>query len=199
MIHLILGGARSGKSTYAESLVISCELNSKSVIYVATATANDDEMKQRIGHHQQTRPHHWRLIEEPLFLSKVIEENNQLEDILLIDCMTLFVTNWLCQDNICESKPLENWQQEKKQFLSALSKSQASIFIVSNEVGSGIIPLGELTRLFVDEAGWLNQALGKISQQATLVVAGLPLNLKNEVSLLPPLSSGEGCGEGALS
>jgi adenosylcobinamide kinase/adenosylcobinamide-phosphate guanylyltransferase len=169
----------------------------KSVTYVATATANDDEMKKRIEHHQRTRPHHWRLIEEPLFLSKKIEEsnqqeNNQQEDILLIDCMTLYVSNWLCKEK------LKLWQKEKNQFLSALSKSQASIFIVSNEVGSGIIPLGELTRSFVDEAGWLNQALGKLSQEVTLLVAGLPLTLKNDDDLRP-LPSGEGREEGELS
>ena len=192
MIHLILGGARSGKSSYAESLAISCESKLKSVTYIATATANDDEMKQRIEHHQNSRSDLWRLIEEPLLLSKFIEENNQQEDILLIDCMTLYVTNWLCKD-----EQLVDWQQEKEHFLSALSKSEATIFIVSNEVGSGIIPLGELTRSFVDEAGWLNQALGKLSNQSTLVVAGMPLVLKDEQTLLP-LSSGEGRVEGKL-
>ena len=174
MKHLILGGARSGKSTYAESLATNVESLFKPVVYVATATANDSEMKQRIEHHQNTRPSHWRLVEEPLYLSKVVEDNNSQECVLLIDCMTLYVSNWLCKD-----ENLEVWHQEKEQFLKALLISQATIFIVSNEVGSGIIPLGELTRSFVDEAGWLNQTLGKISDQVTLVVAGLPLILKN--------------------
>jgi adenosylcobinamide kinase/adenosylcobinamide-phosphate guanylyltransferase len=175
MKYLILGGARSGKSSYAESLATNIESLLKSVVYVATATANDSEMKHRIEHHQNTRPSHWRLVEEPYYLSKVVEDNNSEKCILLIDCMTLYVTNWLCRD-----KKLELWQQEKNQFLKALAFSKATIFIVSNEVGSGIIPLGELTRSFVDEAGWLNQALGKISQQVILVVAGLPLSLKND-------------------
>lgn len=185
MIHLILGGARSGKSRYAENLAKNLAADSaQTVTYVATATAGDDEMKARIMHHQQSRPQHWKLVEEPLQLSEVIgmsEEKGMSgavgmsplnDSIILIECMTLWLTNWLCKDNA------EAWQMEKENFLSAIRSSTQNIIVVSNEVGSGIVPLGELTRSFVDEAGWLNQALAKIADRVTLVVAGYPVDVK---------------------
>lgn len=168
MIHLVIGGARSGKSTFAESLAT----NSNDVVYIATATAGDEEMKKRIQHHQQSRPKDWQLIEETLYLSQVIQRESS--QTLLIDCMTLWLTNWLCSDQN------ENWAQEKHHFIEQLQNYSSDIIIVSNEVGSGIVPLGELSREFVDQAGWLNQALAKVADQVTLVVAGLPIALKTQ-------------------
>ncbi len=177
MKQLILGGARSGKSAYAESQALSlleqkpeCEV--LSLISVATATSGDSETEARIEHHRQQRNDRWQLVEEPLDLSSVILQYNSSTDCLLIDCMTLWLTNALLND--C-------WSEVKNNFLSALQKSQASIFIVSNEVGSGVVPLGELSRQFVDESGWLHQELARYCDQVTLVVAGLPLALKQEV------------------
>lgn len=163
---LITGGARSGKSQYAETRIK--ELG-KSLIYIATATANDEEMKARIQHHQERRGHEWQIIEEPIALASVLSEFNNQKYAILIDCMTLWLSN--CLHNRC-------FQKQKERFLKALKKTKADVVVVSNEVGSGIVPLGELTREFVDHSGWLNQELAALCDSATLVVAGLPLQLK---------------------
>lgn len=173
MIHLILGGARSGKSRYAEQ----CAAKSSQVVYIATATADDAAMSRRIEHHQQSRPGHWPTIEEPLYLSHCVESHlidapNKPVPTLLIDCMTLWLSNWLCGKN------LEGWHDERDAFLDAIQRYSGEVIIVSNEVGNGIVPLGELTREFVDQAGWLNQALAKVANEVSLVVAGCPLPLK---------------------
>ena len=170
-IHLILGGARSGKSSYAEQLTLDAVAQSSTeskLIYLATATAQDNEMSDRIKHHQTRRNQQWLTIEEPI---KLAERINQLQgnSIVLIDCLTLWLSNCLHQ---------ECWSKQKTEFLIALEKSNTQIFIVSNEVGSGIVPMGALSRQFVDESGWLHQQLAQISNKVTLVVAGLPMTLK---------------------
>jgi adenosylcobinamide kinase/adenosylcobinamide-phosphate guanylyltransferase len=171
MKQLILGGARSGKSTYAEQQALdNIARSSQRLWYVATATVRDDaEMIQRIEHHQQRRDSRWQLIEEPVDLASVLAKYNSPEDCLLIDCLTLWLTNTLLNGT---------WLDAKEHFLRALETSQATIYLVSNEVGSGIVPLGELSRQFVDESGWLHQALAQHCERVTLVVAGLPLHLK---------------------
>lgn len=179
MIQLILGGARSGKSSYAELQATKIENNA---CYIATATAGDEEMSSRIKHHRESRPSHWRLIEEPYKLAKSIELENNKEQVILIDCMTLWLSNWICKIQQQPSQR-EDWLQEKENLLATLSSSNAEIIMVSNEVGSGIIPMGELTREFVDQAGWLNQSLAKIADRVVLVTAGLPLTLKENSAL----------------
>jgi adenosylcobinamide kinase/adenosylcobinamide-phosphate guanylyltransferase len=183
MISVVLGGARSGKSRYAESLVKESansrgkNLSTAHVFYVATATAGDDEMTCRIERHQADRPAHWQLIEEPLYLADVVTQACD-HDILLIDCMTLYLTNWLCEKSEDNESLIAGWRAERASLLDALKITSAQIVIVSNEVGSGIIPLGELSRVFVDEAGWLNQTLAELADDVTLVVAGCPMSLK---------------------
>ncbi|MCU7836839.1 MAG: bifunctional adenosylcobinamide kinase/adenosylcobinamide-phosphate guanylyltransferase [gamma proteobacterium symbiont of Taylorina sp.] len=176
MIHLVIGGARSGKSTFAEKqamLVAASDRNPElKIVYIATASIKDDEMAQRIQHHQQSRPKDWLLIEEPLALSNVISTHSHPNKTLIIECMTLWLTNWLCSTNY------EQWPLEKQAFIDALMTSQSNIIIVSNEVGSGIVPLGKLSRDFVDQAGWLNQDLVEIADKVTLVVAGCAIALK---------------------
>lgn len=178
MIHLVIGGARSGKSRFAESLVKSIETcqPDSTVIYIATATADDSEMASRISHHQKNRPGAWELIEEPFNLAQLIERLNQSEQIILIDCMTLWISNWLCDDN----RESFAWQKQSEDFLEALSDSQAKIVIVSNEVGSGIVPMGNISREFVDLAGWLNQKLAEMVNDVTLVLNGIPMALKTD-------------------
>ncbi len=176
MIHLVIGGARSGKSRFAESLVKSIEVSQKNpiVTYIATATVEDEEMSSRINHHQKNRPPHWGLIEEAFYLGRLIKKLNQPENLLLIDCMTLWTSNWQC----LTEEQASSWQQERECFMAALSTCKADIVIVTNEVGSGIIPMGHLSRKFVDQAGWLNQKLAGIASDVTLVVSGIPLGLK---------------------
>lgn len=192
MIHLILGGARSGKSVYAEeeSRLWQERNNPAEVIYLATARTNyqqespsseseptvDKEMLQRIEHHRNQRPDHWTTLEEPLYLARslrVIEEdarNSQQKTAVLIDCLTLWMLNLI--DAGCR-------ESETEQFLRQLEKSRLPIVIVSNEVGLGVVPMGKLSREFVDELGRLHQAVAKRANRVTFVTAGLPMSLKN--------------------
>jgi adenosylcobinamide kinase/adenosylcobinamide-phosphate guanylyltransferase len=191
-IHLIIGGARSGKSSLAERYAKSSNLP---VTYIATAQAFDNEMQQRIAQHQADRPEHWQLVESPLLLAKTIAsviENSQQDICILVDCLTLWLSNSLCKPNVeadhSSECNLDYWQQEKQQFLTQLEniklrsgneKQRVEIILVSNEVGHGIVPMGELSRQFVDQAGWLHQAIAKVADNVEFVMAGLPLSLKS--------------------
>lgn len=171
MLQLILGGARSGKSRLAEQTAIATQL---AVTYVATAQALDSEMQSRIAHHQNQRPAHWSLVEEPLFLAKTLQKIDRPNQIILVDCLTLWLTNLLLLDD-------QNVQEfECEQLLKVLPKLQSEIILVSNETGLGVVPLGEISRHFVDEAGRLHQALGQIADKVVFCVAGFPMILKGE-------------------
>ncbi len=176
MIELILGGARSGKSRLAESRVIPADNREKipytNRIYVATATAWDDEMRARISQHQKQRSEHWQLVEEPLELAAVLAKYNQPDSVLLIECLTLWLTNLLCHEDS------DRFALERQQFIEQLQQTQADIILVSNETGMGVVPMGELSRRYVDEAGFLHQELAKLSDRVTLVIAGLEQTLK---------------------
>jgi adenosylcobinamide kinase/adenosylcobinamide-phosphate guanylyltransferase len=169
MHQLILGGARSGKSRLAETLAVDTALP---VIYVATSQPQDGEMNARVALHRQRRPAHWGLIEEPIELARVLREHAAADRCLLVDCLTLWLTNLLM---------LEDPQRlalERDNLLETLATLPGEIIFVSNETGLGVVPLGELTRRYVDEAGWLHQALAERCQRVVLTVAGLPLTLK---------------------
>ena len=171
MLQLILGGARSGKSRLAEQTAINTQL---AVTYVATAQALDPEMHSRIAHHQNQRPAHWPLIEEPLFLANALKKIDQSNQIILVDCLTLWLTNLLLLDD-------QTVQQfECEQLLKVLPTLESEIILVSNETGLGVVPLGEISRRFVDEAGRLHQALGQIADKVVFCVAGFPMILKGE-------------------
>lgn len=166
---LILGGARSGKSRYAEQLATESQLDG---VYIATATANDSEMAERIRHHQAERPATWQTIEEPLRLADTLQAVAHPERAILVDCLTLWLTNLLCHED-----PV--WfERETQAVLDLLPTLPGEIILVSNEVGQGIVPLGELSRRFVDEAGRLHQRLASQMDQVILMVAGLPLTVK---------------------
>ncbi|HCW6613767.1 bifunctional adenosylcobinamide kinase/adenosylcobinamide-phosphate guanylyltransferase [Acinetobacter baumannii] len=171
MLQLILGGARSGKSRLAEQTAISMQL---AVTYVATAQALDPEMQSRIAHHQNQRPAHWSLVEEPLFLAKTLQKIDRPNQIILVDCLTLWLTNLLLLED-------QNIQQfECEQLLKILPTLESEVILVSNETGLGVEPLGEISRRFVDEAGRLHQALGQIANKVVFCVAGFPMILKGE-------------------
>ncbi|WP_336003543.1 bifunctional adenosylcobinamide kinase/adenosylcobinamide-phosphate guanylyltransferase [Acinetobacter pittii] len=171
MLQLILGGARSGKSRLAEQTAISMQL---AVTYVATAQALDPEMQNRIVHHQNQRPAQWFLIEEPLFLAKTLQRIDRPNQIILVDCLTLWLTNLL----MLEDQSVQQFECE--QLLKVLPTLQSEIILVSNETGLGVVPLGEISRRFVDEAGRLHQALGQIADKVVFCVAGFPMILKGE-------------------
>ncbi|HAV4467345.1 TPA: bifunctional adenosylcobinamide kinase/adenosylcobinamide-phosphate guanylyltransferase [Acinetobacter baumannii] len=171
MLQLILGGARSGKSRLAEQTAISMQL---AVTYVATAQALDPEMQSRIAHHQNQRPAHWSLVEEPLFLAKTLQKIDRPNQIILVDCLTLWLTNLLLLED-------QNIQQfECEQLLKILPTLESEVILVSNETGLGVVPLGEISHRFVDEAGRLHQALGQIANKVVFCVAGFPMILKGE-------------------
>lgn len=169
MKQLILGGARSGKSRYAEQLA---QQSGKNVYYLATATAGDQEMSARIQRHKQQRPSHWQLIEEELFLAETLSEHDSTDCCILVDCLTLWVSNLLCHENT------QLFAQQKNALLEMLPNLTCDLIFVSNEVGLGVIPMGELNRRFVDESGWLHQDLAPLCEKVSFVAAGLPLSLK---------------------
>ncbi len=169
MLQLILGGARSGKSRLAETLASDSALE---VTYIATSQPLDGEMNQRIAHHRQRRPAHWGLIEEPLELARVLQQAAGHGRCLLVDCLTLWLTNLLMLED------QDRLHAEREALLSCVAELPGHIIFVSNETGMGVVPLGELTRRYVDEAGWLHQALAERCQRVVLTVAGLPLTLK---------------------
>jgi len=170
---LILGGARSGKSAYAEKLATESGLP---VIYVATAQVYDAEFQQRISHHQTRRPSHWGLVEEPFHLAETLIKHAAPDRYLLVDCLTLWLAQWTCPD--CNPPQDKTWEAERQALLDALPTLPGSIILVSNEVGMGIVPLGEINRRFQDEQGRLNQAVAAMCDNAMFMVAGLPLSLK---------------------
>ncbi|MGL5999069.1 MAG: bifunctional adenosylcobinamide kinase/adenosylcobinamide-phosphate guanylyltransferase [Pseudomonas proteolytica] len=169
MLQLILGGARSGKSRLAEKLASDSALP---VTYIATSQPLDGEMNARVTLHRQRRPSSWGLVEEPLELARVLREHAAPGQCLLVDCLTLWLTNLLMLDDP------QRLGVEREQLLDCLASLPGEIIFVSNETGLGVVPLGELTRRYVDEAGWLHQALAERCQRVVLTVAGLPLTLK---------------------
>lgn len=188
-ISLILGGARSGKSRYAETQVAASGLQP---VYLATGSAGDEEMRKRIDRHKEDRVASgldWTTVEEPENLGKTLASLAKPGTVILVDCLTLWLTHCLCADI---------WPRERHEFIETLEKlidetnrdrspieshqrltPDCEIVIVSNETGLGVVPMGELSRQFVDESGFLHQQLAKIVHQVTLVVAGLPTDLKN--------------------
>lgn len=171
MIQLILGGARSGKSRLAEQIAKDSNLN---VTYIATAQAFDVEMQQRIHHHQAQRPAHWAVIEEPLYLAGQLQQIDAANQLILVDCLTLWMSNLLMH----EDKNLQ--ARECQKLLELLPSLQSHIILVSNETGLGVVPMGEISRKFVDESGRLHQQLGQIADKVMFCVAGFPMILKGE-------------------
>lgn len=169
MLSLVLGGARSGKSALAERLA---HESGREVVYVATAQALDGEMADRIAHHRARRPAGWVLVEEPLALAAVLHQHARADRFLLVDCLTLWLSNLLGIDEGA------HFALQRNVLLDGVCDLPGDIVFVSNEVGLGITPLGELTRRFVDEAGRLHQALAQRCDRVVFVAAGLPLTLK---------------------
>ena len=172
-IHLILGGARSGKSAYAEKLASQSDLP---VTYIATAQVYDDEFAKRVKHHQERRPKHWQIVEAPFNLAKTLETYAKANECLIVDCLTLWLAQCICPD--CAPPEGVNWEKERTDLLATLPTLQGTVLLVSNEVGMGIVPLGEINRQFQDEQGRLNQAIAAIADKVSFIAAGLPLKLK---------------------
>jgi adenosylcobinamide kinase/adenosylcobinamide-phosphate guanylyltransferase len=177
---LVLGGARSGKSAHAEALAAA---SGKDVIYIATAQAGDDEMAARIARHQQQRSQSWKTIEVPLALGAAIAEWSTPQRLILVDCLTVWLSNLLFSEEkvfpeVGEIIPPACFDAQRASFLQALEHAAGDVIMVSNEVGMGVIPQGAISRWFVDEAGRLNQAAAARCERAVWVAAGLPMTLK---------------------
>jgi len=171
MRSLILGGARSGKSALAERMAIASGVE---VVYVATAQPRDAEMAARIAHHRARRPIGWLSVEEPLALAATLRAQARPDRCVLVDCLTLWLSNLLGDEDT------KRFAHERAALLDAVPTLPGILLLVSNEVGSGVVPMGELSRRFVDEAGRLHQALAAQCEQVLWVAAGLPLALKGE-------------------
>jgi len=173
MKELILGGVRSGKSRLAEQHALASGL---AVTYVATATPGDAEMQARIIEHQRRRPPTWTLIEEPLALARVLRAQAAPDRCLLVDCLTLWLTNLLCaNDDIV-------FATQRRALVELLPQLPGHIILVSNETGMGVVPLGALSRRFCDEAGWLHQDIAQLTDRVIFTVAGLPHLLKGKLT-----------------
>ncbi|MEM8689425.1 MAG: bifunctional adenosylcobinamide kinase/adenosylcobinamide-phosphate guanylyltransferase [Pseudomonadota bacterium] len=164
---LVLGGARSGKSTYAEGLAAG---HAGPLVYIATAEAYDGEMTSRIAAHVARRGEAWQTIEAPIALTDTIAEAGRPGHFLLVDCLTLWLTNLILGEH--------NVADHTGRLLEAIAACEARLVLVSNEVGLGIVPENALARRFRDEAGILNQSVAAAANHVVLVSAGLPLTLK---------------------
>lgn len=179
MLELILGGARSGKSRYAEQRFEA----GVPALYLATATAGDAEMQARIAAHRRDRADGakpcWRTLEEPLYLAQLLAKTQTDQKTegsrILVDCLTLWLTNLLLHPD-----PLL-FERERAALLAWLPKHEGHLVLVSNEVGQGVVPADPLSRRFVDESGRLHQALAQICDRVVFVTAGLPMVLKGTV------------------
>lgn len=172
---LILGGVRSGKSRLAERLARESGL---AVSYLATAQPGDEEMRQRIAAHRRRRPPDWQLIEEPLALAATIACIAAPDRCLLVECLTLWLTNWLLQVDLESESAAAALQSEIDALLNAVAAAPGQLLLVGNETNLGIVPLDALSRRFCDLSGILHQELAARCDQVILTVAGLPLIVK---------------------
>jgi Adenosyl cobinamide kinase/adenosyl cobinamide phosphate guanylyltransferase len=170
----VLGGARSGKSQYAERCALNAGLE---VLYIATAEAGDAEMAARIARHRERRPSEWVLVEEPFALAHTLRTHAAPEQCLIVDCLTLWLSNLLTRGD--EEAREGRFQHERAALIEVLPTLAGEIYLISNEVGSGIVPANPLARRFVDEAGWLHQHLARLCERVVWVVAGLAHVLKD--------------------
>lgn len=166
-ITFVLGGARSGKSKFAEGLVLNSGLKP---VYLATGRALDDEMVERIEEHQNRRGEDWETMEEPLALVDAINHAAVPGRIILVDCLTLWVTNLMMAE--------ANVSKEIDALIAALSDVKSPIVFVSNEVGQGVVPINKMAREFVDLSGLVHQRLASVANHVYFVAAGIPNKIK---------------------
>ena len=173
MLTLILGGVRSGKSRMAERLAAGF---SGQIVYLATAEAKDVEMQERIALHQTHRPEHWKTIEEPIHLAKALSEHGTAENVVIVDCLTLWITNLLLAD-----ERFKMGRDEIEALITELKRERRNLVLVSNETNSGVVPMDALSRRFCDEIGVLHQTLAALADNVILMVAGIPTWVKQTV------------------
>jgi adenosylcobinamide kinase/adenosylcobinamide-phosphate guanylyltransferase len=170
-IVFVIGGCRSGKSSYAMQTAEKMPAEQK--IFIATCVPQDDEMKRRVARHQKERSQNWVTIEAPLNLPEAIVQNSRRANVILVDCLTLWMSNLLIETG--NEKKIE---KTISQLTHALEKAGCPIILVSNEVGTGIVPENRLARQFRDITGWLNQAVARSANKVIWMVAGIPVTVK---------------------
>ena len=187
-VTLVLGGVRSGKSHYAQQL----GEDAGRVVFVATAEVRDDEMQRKVERHQNTRPQHWQTVEQPLGLAEVIVRHGPKCDLMIIDCLTFFAANLL----EARGDDRLSIEQAVDDLCLALQAPPCSVVLVSNEVGSGVVPAYPSGRRFSDLLGEMNQSVARAASNVLLLVAGLPLVLKGKLEVRP---QGEVCSKSEVS
>lgn len=182
-IILVTGGARSGKSNFAESL---CIKQNNRTAYIATSIPFDDEMKNRVKKHQESRPKEWKTYEVYKDIYSIVEELDNNHDTVIMDCVTLMVNNLMFTYGIEVDKAtsqeldeLEEYIKEQiKKLMETIKKTNLYFVIVSNEVGMGIVPENKLSRIYADFVGRANQLIAKYSDEVYFVVSGIPMKVK---------------------
>ena len=171
-VMLVLGGAQSGKSYYAQQLASHFER----VTFIATARGTDAEMRRKIARHRRERPAAWRAIEAPLELEKTVHSASRESDVVLIDCLTVYV------DNVMTSRRKSKSKSDSKECINAvcdaIRTAEASVIVVSNEVGSGVVPPYRSGRAYRDFLGQMNQKVAQIADRVILMLAGVPMTVK---------------------
>ncbi|GAB2823469.1 bifunctional adenosylcobinamide kinase/adenosylcobinamide-phosphate guanylyltransferase [Comamonas piscis] len=180
---LLLGGQKSGKSRQAELLArawLQADAG-HSASLVATGTAYDAEMQERIARHQRdrlARVLQLATVEAPRDVAQLLQAHSRPEHLLVVDCLTLWLTNWLMPMEPSEVEPAQAWQTQCDAFIAALQAAPGPVILVSNEIGLGVIPMGREVRAFVDALGLLNQRAAAACNRVQLMAAGLPLQMK---------------------
>jgi len=173
MLTFIIGGARSGKTALAQSL---CRPYAR-VVYLATLRAEDDEMRERIRRHRGTRPPEWSTIEEPLAIAAAAGRASGEFDAIVLDCLTLWLSNFCWEHRACGAEELERRALGEADELAG-ARGGAHLIVVSNEVGSGIVPENAVARQFRDLQGWVNQRVAAAADEVWQTVAGIPVRIK---------------------
>ena len=174
MLTFIIGGARSGKTALAQSL---CRPGGR-VAYVATLRAEDDEMRERIRRHRRSRPEHWCTIEEPLAIAAAVRRASGEFDSIVLDCLTLWLSNFCWEHRGLDAEDLERRALGEADDLARASNGAHRAIVVSNEVGSGIVPENAVARQFRDLQGWVNQRVAAAADEVWQTVAGIPVRIK---------------------
>ncbi len=168
---LIIGGCRSGKSRYA--LELATQAAGRNRIFVVTCVPGDNEMEERVRRHQKERSQSWTTVEAPLSLAEALDEHDRQGNVIVVDCLTLWLSNLLLEIN-----NMEEIEVHIKRLIQSLESSQCPVFLVSNEVGTGIVPENRLARRFRDVAGFANQNVAACSDMVIWMVAGIPVTIK---------------------